>query len=407
MSARQEAPAALAHFVSDAPFDPHSIEALSPEQERYYAASQWRMMWWRFCRHRLALWSALLLGALYLSIAVSELLAPYDLHSRHSHFVHAPPQEVRLFHEGSFAGPYVHPLRYELDMDTFKREYHEDTSRVQRVRFLCRGDAYEFWGLFEGDFHLVCPPQDGTLFLLGTDRLGRDLLSRIIYGARISLTVGLVGIAVSFLIGLVLGGLAGYYGGWVDATVQRLIEIIRSFPELPLWMALSAALPVTWSPIGVFFGITIILGLIDWTGLARAVRSKLLALREEDFCTAAILMGARPGRDFGVSSAGERGVRRRPVSRYSGCRPGFCRFTVRPHIGDGGRSYVFAESPTDISAPGTAFFLLVSGSAHLRFGRCLGKRTNRLGGRRTRYGSPRWTTRSASWSRRPRHSFPE
>ena len=296
MSTPSSGSGALAHFVSDAPFDPYSIEALTPEQERYYVASQWRMMWWRFCRHRLALWSALLLGALYLSITVCEVLAPYDLHSRHSRFIHAPPQELHLFHEGELVGPFVYPLVYELNLDTFKREYHEDPSRVQRLRFLCRADAYEFWGLFEGDFHLVCPPRDGTFFLLGTDRLGRDMLSRIIYGARISLTVGLVGIAVSFVIGLVLGGLAGYYGGWVDGTVQRLIEIIRSFPELPLWMALSAALPVTWSPIGVFFGITIILGLIDWTGLARAVRSKLLALREEDFCTAAILMGAKPSR---------------------------------------------------------------------------------------------------------------
>ena len=296
MSTAVQAPAPLEHFVSDAPFDPYAIESLTPEQERFYLASQWRMMWWRFRRHRLAFWSAALLGLMYLSTLVSEVLAPYDLHSRHSHVIHAPPQAVHLFHEGEYVGPFVYPLRYHLNLDTLQREYHEERDRVLPLRFFCRGDTYHFWGWIEGDFHLVCPPREGTLFLLGSDRLGRDVLSRIIYGARISLTVGLVGIAVSFLLGLVLGGLAGYYGGWVDSSVQRLIEIVRSFPELPLWMALSAALPVTWSPIGVFFGITIILGLIDWTGLARAVRSKLLALREEDFCAAAILMGARPGR---------------------------------------------------------------------------------------------------------------
>ena len=296
MSTAARAPDPLEHFVSDAPFDPWAIEALTPEQERYYLASQWRMTWWRFRRHRLALWSAFLLGLMYLSTLASEVLAPYDLHTRHSHFIHAPPQQVRFFHDGRYVGPFVHPLSYRLNLDTLQREYREERDRVQRLRFFCRGDAYRFWGLVEGDFHLVCPPREGTLFLLGSDRLGRDLLSRIIHGARISLTVGLLGITVSFLLGLLLGGLAGYYGGWVDASVQRVIEVVRSFPELPLWMALSAALPVTWSPIGVFFGITLILGLIDWTGLARAVRSKLLALREEDFCTAAILMGARPGR---------------------------------------------------------------------------------------------------------------
>ena len=143
---------------------------------------------------------------------------------------------------------------------------------MQAIRFFCRGDEYKYFGLIPGRFHFFCPAENGTLFLLGTDRLGRDVLSRIIYGARISLTVGLIGISISFMLGIVLGGLAGYYGGWTDSIVQRSIEVIRSFPELPLWMALSAALPVTWSPLGVFFGITVILGLIDWTGLARAVR---------------------------------------------------------------------------------------------------------------------------------------
>ena len=235
-------------------------------------------------------------GAFYLSTLASEFLSPYDLHSRHTTHLYAPPQAVHLFHEGEFIGPFVYGIGFKLNMDTLQREYSADPNDVQRLRFFCRGDEYRYLGLWRGDLHLVCPAEGGTAFVLGTDRLGRDILSRIIYGARISLTIGLIGIAVSFLIGLVLGGLAGYYGGWVDAIVQRLIEIIRSFPELPLWMALSAALPVNWSPIGVFFGITIILGLIDWTGLARSVRSKLLALREEDFCAAAMLMGASPPR---------------------------------------------------------------------------------------------------------------
>lgn len=292
-------PDRLEHYVSQAPFDPYSIEALTEEQERYYLASQWRMMWLRFKRHRLALVSAGVLLAMYASILMCEILAPYELHSRHTEFIFAPPQSIHLFHEGRFQGPFVYEYGFELDLDTLRRVYTQNTQVIHKLRFFCQGDPYQWMGLIPGDFHLVCPAEDGTLFVLGTDRLGRDILSRIIYGARISLTVGLVGIAISFLIGIVLGGLAGYYGGWVDGVVQRLIEIIRSFPELPLWMALSAALPVNWSPIGVFLGITVILGLVDWTGLARAVRSKLLALREEDFATAAVLMGARPARVIG------------------------------------------------------------------------------------------------------------
>ena len=286
----------IAHFVSDEPFEPNRVEPMTPAQERYYRASQWRMMWWKLRRHRLAVISGAILALLYLSALVCEILAPYGAHSRHTDFIFAPPQQVHLFDRGHFVGPFVYGFDYSLDMSNLKRVYEPNPTLVQPIRFLCLGDDYDFWGLIPGRFHLICPAEGGSLFLLGTDRLGHDMLSRVIYGTRISLTIGLIGIAISFTLGIVIGGLAGYYGGWVDAITQRVIEIIRSFPELPLWMALSAALPVTWSPLWVYFGITLILGFLDWTGLARAVRSKFLALREEDFATAAVLMGASPRR---------------------------------------------------------------------------------------------------------------
>lgn len=286
----------LDHWVSDAPFDPHVADALTPEQERIYMASQWRMMWIRFKKHRLAVWSGALLAVVYFSVLISEFIAPYNMHTRHTDHIYAPPQAIKLFHDGSLVGPFTYGLDYKLNMENLKREYTANPDKVDRLRFFCLGDSYHFWGLIEMRFHLICPPKDGTFFLMGTDRLGRDMFSRIVMGTRISLTVGLIGITISFFLGMLFGGLAGYYGGWVDNLTQRSIEVIRSFPELPLWMALSAALPVTWSPIVIYFGITIILGLLDWTGLARAVRSKLLAVREEDFVSAARLMGAKPGR---------------------------------------------------------------------------------------------------------------
>jgi peptide/nickel transport system permease protein len=186
-----------------------------------------------------------------------------------------------------------------LDIDTLHRLYTDNQNDIQPIRFFCRGDDYKLWGLIASDFHLVCPAIGGQMFLLGTDRLGRDVLSRILYGARISLTIGLIGITISFVLGIVIGGLAGYWGGIFDLVVQRLIEVLQSLPSLPLWMALAAIMPVTWSPIVIYFGITVILGIIDWTGLARAVRSKLLALREEDYVQAAQLMGASTPRVIG------------------------------------------------------------------------------------------------------------
>ena len=286
----------MQHYVNPEPFDPYAIDKITPAQERIYQAKPLQLMIWRFRRHKLAVISLAFLAFAYATTLVTEMLAPYGLTTRNIDHILAPPQGIHLFHEGRFVGPFTYGFDYTLDMDNLVRVYTPNRDRVQPLRFFCRGDSYRFWGMIEGAFHFVCPPEGGTLFLLGTDRLGRDILSRILYGARISLTVGLIGISISLFLGLLLGGIAGYYGGKVDSLIQRLIEMLRSFPELPLWMTLSAALPVDWSPVVIYFGITVILGLLDWTGLARAVRSKLLALREEDFCTAAELMGAKPSR---------------------------------------------------------------------------------------------------------------
>ena len=288
--------APLGHYVSDAPFDPYAAERKVEELKTIAQASQFQLMWWQFRRHRMALASGIFLIAVYLMIAISEFLSPYNLHTRNIDFIYSPPQTLRFMHEGSFVGPFVYGQTMRLDMDTLQRVYTDDRTDVQKLRFFCRGDSYKFWGLFQSDVHLVCPAKDGEFFFLGTDRLGRDMLSRILYGARISLTIGALGVMMSFVLGIVIGGLAGYHGGIFDLIVQRVIEVLQSIPSIPLWMALAAIIPVTWSPILVYVGITIILGMLDWTGLARAVRSKLLALREEDYVLAAQVMGAGSAR---------------------------------------------------------------------------------------------------------------
>ena len=258
-----------------------------------YTASQWRLMWWKFRKHRVAVASAAVVLVLYLAAALCEFLAPYPLQYRRTEYVYAPPQRIHLFSDAGLEWrPFVYGLRGKRHPETLHRLYEEDRGRRYPVRLLVRGEPYRFWGLFETDLHLVGVEEGGTLFLLGTDSLGRDLLSRIFYGARISLTIGLIGVTIGFVLGLVIGAVSGYYGGWIDNLIQRGIEILRSFPSIPLWMALSAALPQSWTPIQVYFGITLVLSLIGWTGLARVVRGKILSLREEDFATAALVSGA-------------------------------------------------------------------------------------------------------------------
>jgi peptide/nickel transport system permease protein len=291
--------APMPHFVSDAPFDPYSVEKMTPEQEKVFRASQLRLTWWKFRRHRIAVASGIFLLLLYFMIVIVEVLAPYNLHTRNVDFIHTPPQRVRLFHEGNLVGPFVYGRDMTLDMNTLKRNYADNPNKVEKLRFFCSGDKYKFWGMFESSFHVVCPAEGGQFFFMGSDRLGRDVFSRILYGARVSLTIGLFGVAVSFVLGIVIGGLAGYHGGWFDLVVQRIIEVLQSIPSIPLWMALAAIMPVTWSPMLIYLGITAILGLLDWTGLARAVRSKLLSLREEDYVLAAQLMGAKSSRIIG------------------------------------------------------------------------------------------------------------
>ncbi len=264
-------------------------------EERYYVASQWQLMWRKFRRHRMALIGGSVLLFLYLTTAVAGFLSPYEKTTRDAHYVLAPPQRVRLFHDGRFVGPFVYALERTRDPETLQRIYTEDRSAPHRIRLFVRTDPYKFLGFIRTDLHLfgVAPP--ATLYLFGTDELGRDLLSRVFHAGRVSLSVGLIGVIISFLLGVIIGGISGYVGGAVDTVIQRIIEFLISVPTLPLWMGLTAALPPKWPALRVYFGVTIILSILGWTGLARVVRGKLLELRSADFVLAARVSGATGG----------------------------------------------------------------------------------------------------------------
>jgi peptide/nickel transport system permease protein len=256
------------------------------------AASQWRLMWLRFRQHKLALASAWVLLGLYGLVAFCEIIAPYGPDDRNVRAIQAPPQRPRLFDDEGWRGLHVRNHRMTIDPHTWQRLYEPDPAAAHDLEFFVRGTPYEFWGLVEWDVHLFGAAGEGYLHLFGTDKQGRDVFSRVLYGGRISLTIGLVGVVLTFLLGIFVGGFAGYLGGWIDGLSQRLIEVIQCIPQLPLWMALSASLPPDWSGLKVYFGITVILSFLGWTGLARVVRGKFLSLREEDFVVSARLLGA-------------------------------------------------------------------------------------------------------------------
>jgi peptide/nickel transport system permease protein len=260
-------------------------------------ASQWQLMWWQFRRHRLAMASAVVLLLIYLVAAFCEFFAPFDPSAFTPRYTYAPPQMVHLFDRDASGGlifsPHVDGFKVTIDKIALRRIFVIDPDVKYPIGFLVKTEPYKMWGLFTLEHKLIGPVNQGDpMYLLGADRLGRDLFSRIVYGTRISMSIGLIGVALSLFLGVVLGGISGYYGGRIDNAIQRVIEFILSLPTTPLWLGLAAAMPSDWPPLRIYLCITIILSLYGWTNLARVVRGRFLSLRTEDFVTAARLDGA-------------------------------------------------------------------------------------------------------------------
>ncbi len=261
--------------------------------EEFYRAGQWQLVWWKFRRHRLANLGALVLGIFYIFAIFAEFAAPYAALHRFKDYVTMAPSKIHIRDtQGNFRGLFIYGIIRGRDPVTFRPVYEEDIEAVYPIKLLVHGDEYEFWGLFKTDLHLFgTSDPELPVFFLGSDLIGRDIFSRVIYGGRISLTIGLIGIALSFVFGMLLGGAAGYFGGLIDEVVMRVIDVMYSMPPIPLWMALAAALPQDWPQLRTYLLVTIILSILGWTGLARTVRGKMLSLREEDYIMAAKLDG--------------------------------------------------------------------------------------------------------------------
>lgn len=267
------------------------------DTEVAYNIGQWQLIWIRFKKHRLAMTGGIVILAFYFVAIFAEFFAPYDPFFRDPVRVQGPPMRIRLRDQnGGFHLPFVYELNKKRDMRTLDVIYTADKNKRLPLLLFVRGDSYRFWGVWETNLHLFGTPEGGRAYLLGGDVQGRDLLSRIVHGTRVSLSIGLLGVATSFVLGIIFGAISGYLGGVADLIIQRIIEIFISIPSLPLWMALGASIPLDWSVYEVFFAMSVILSLMSWPGLAREVRGKLLSLREEEFVIAAKLDGCGDGR---------------------------------------------------------------------------------------------------------------